>query len=238
MVERKRLPKGSHGLSNRELLPVELGGKTYEFKWDARCRVCAGGDKLVLVVNKMLTEGYSYSHIARQVSPLAERPINYNSIRNHLIKHLPAKSAAIRAIIEERSQKMQQDFIEGTSNLVTPYTFAEVMMKKSFDNLVQNGTVVTPKEGLEAAKILNNFIREEEGVSDLSQAITQLNKIISAVREVVPPEMFDKIISKVKANAPLSVEAKRWDEDDVLEEDAEGDGAFDPHEDSDRDEEF
>ena len=214
------------GLSNKDLLPVELGGHTYEFKFDSRCRVCQSGEKVVLLVNKMLTEGYSYSVIADKVQPLVSKNISYGSIRSHLVSHLPAKAAAIRTIIEDRSKKMQQDFIEGTSNLISPYVLAEVMMKKSFDNIVSNGTVITPKEGLEAAKVLNTFIREEEGQSDLSQAVNQLNKIITAVREVVPPEMFEKIINHIQSDSPLPIEAKA--ELLLEDENEEPDGEFDP----------
>lgn len=216
----KKIPR----VDNKNLLPVELNGVRYDFKYDARCRVCAAGEKIVLTVNTMLTQGYSYSSIAKSVQPIIGKPLSYNSIRTHNLNHLPARSAAIRSVIEERSKKMQKDFIEGTANLISPYVYAEIMMKKAFEELVESGTKVTPKEGLEAAKLLNTFIQQEEGQSDVSQAINQLNKIITAVRAIVPPEMFEQIINQIQSNeAPAMITA----EAEVIDE-PEGEEEFDP----------
>lgn len=203
--------------SREELLPVELNGRNYDLVFDQHCPVCRLGPEGVHVVNKMLTEGFTYRDISNHVFELSlpngPHRLRTKTIQQHFEKHLPAKSAAVRTIIEHRATQMQQDFIEGTENLVSPYIYAEVLMQKAFYELAENKTPITPKEGMEAAKLLHQFRKEEAGSSDMAEALSQLNKIISAVRDVVPPQMFSEIIDKIQGNQiAATVDAEEDDE--------------------------
>lgn len=213
-------------IGRNDLLPIQLGGKNYEFKYEQRCHVCTAGDQVVRAVNRMLVEGYPYRDILKYIEPLNEeltRQISYSSLRNHWAKHMPQRDAAVRAIVERRSQQMQKDFIEGTQSLIDPYVYAEVMVRKSFEELVKPGTRITPKEGLEAAKVLNEFMKQESEQVDISNAISQLNQIITAVRSVVPPEMYTKIIQQIQSGrVPGTIDAELVRADQEDEEDYEG----------------
>lgn len=207
-----------------EMTPLELDGHTYTFKYEPRCAVCTAGREVVSTVNKMLVEGSTYTAIARHINPGLTRKITYASIRIHSIRHMPPQSAAVRAIIERRSQQMHQDFVEGTNNLITPYIYAEVTLKKAFDSMVKLGTQVSVKEGLDAAKILNEFTKEEQGQADITAAMSQLNQIITAVRTTVPPEMYAKIIKQLQSgNSQADVV-----EAEVVREDENENDVFDP----------
>lgn len=201
-----------------ELLPVELNGRNYEIHFDPRCGVCRLGSDGVLMVNRMLTEGFTYRDIIKQVQSLdiPNKPKNVTSqaVRNHYENHLPAKSAAVRTIIEQRAAKMQQNFIEGTENLVSPYIYAEVMMQKAFHDMVDSNEKITAKDGIEAAKLLHQFTKEEQSNADVAEAYAQLNRIIGAVRDIVPQDMFSKIINRVQnGNQIEQVESEPDDED-------------------------
>lgn len=222
----------------QELLPVELNGRNYDLIYDPRCRVCRLGPDGVHVVNKMLTEGFTYRDISKQVQildiPNGPHRLATSQIQSHFEKHLPAKSAAVRTILEHRAAQMQKDFIEGTENLVTPYVYAEVMMQKAFQDMATSSHAISPKDGIEAAKILHQFNKEEASNSDMAEALSQLNKIISAVRDVVPAQMFTQIIDKIQGNQiTTTVDAEESDEEevDLIDEDEESEYEVDDTED-------
>lgn len=206
----------------QELLPVELNGRNYDLIYDPRCRVCRLGPDGVHVVNKMLAEGFTYRDIAKQVQnldiPNGPHKLTTDQIRTHFEKHLPAKTGAVRTIIEHRAAQMQKDFIEGTENLVSPYVYAEVLLQKAFQDMATSRDAITPKDGIEAAKLIHQFNKEEASNSDMAEALSQLNKIISAVRDVVPPEMFSQIISKIEGNEITNTTIDAVEEDDDEEE--------------------
>jgi hypothetical protein len=214
----------------QELLPVELNGRNYDLIFDPRCRVCRLGSDGVLLVNRMLTEGFTYSDIAKQVRnvniPNGPHRLTTAQIQDHWEKHLPAKNAAVRTIIEARAAQMQEDFVEGTQNLLSPYVYAKVMMDRAYYDMVDNNMPISPKEGIEAAKLLHQFEKEEANSSDMAEAMAQLNRIIGAVRDIVPAEMFSKIIDRVQnPNGSITVEARNVpdedDEDDYDDEEKE-----------------
>lgn len=180
----------------KDLLPVELDGRSYEFKYEPRCRVCNAGEQFVEMVNRMLVDGMTYSDIHRLSVAADGRPrkVTYDSIRTHAIYHMPMKAAAVRKILEERAKRTQKNFIEGTQNILDEVVYSEVMMKKAFQRLTQDEVSVTPMEGLAAAKALREFISDEEGALDAAAAVSQLNKIINAVKQVVPVAMWQEIV--------------------------------------------
>lgn len=195
-------------ISSAELLPVELNGKNYNFKYEPRCRVCTAGPEITSLVNRMLTQGVTYMQIFHKMQTLEEPPpaeITYNSIRTHSQRHLPERAAAIRTIVEERSAQRSIDFVEGTTNLITPQILAEVMVKRGFENIVADSTVVTPVEALAAAKVMSEFAKDEQGQMDVVQAFAQLNRIINAVKQVCPPEMWKEIVLHIQSEAPTAL---------------------------------
>jgi hypothetical protein len=191
-----------------DLLPVQLNGKNYDFKYEPRCRVCTAGDNTVATVNRLLTQGYTYTQVInsiREANETLPNKITYNSIRTHSQRHLPERSAAIRTIVEERSAQRAADFVEGVTNLITPQILAEAIVKKGFENVVYEGTVITPLEALTAAKVMNDFTKDEQGQMDVTQAFAQLNRIIAAVKAVCPPEMWQEIVVQIQAETPTSL---------------------------------
>jgi hypothetical protein len=182
-----------------ELLPVQVGGTSYEFKYSTRCRVCNSRPELLSLINQMLINGETYSETYRRAvtHDRRKRPITFNSVYTHGNRHLPATSAAVRKAIEERSARLNRDFVEGTENLVDEYVFADVMVKKAFEQLSAEGAQVSARDGLEAAKFLHQMkIGESEG-STLTSVLAQLSQIIEAVRTTVPESMYETILEKL-----------------------------------------
>jgi hypothetical protein len=229
MPGRRRTPQQERN----EILPVQHGGVNYEFKYEPRCRVCNGGPELTALVNKMLINGETYTstyNFAVQVDT-RKKPITFHSVYVHGQKHMPSTAAVVRRTMERRAQKMGQDFMEGAQSLVSEVVYAETMMKKAFEALHDPDTVVSARDGLEAAKTLRQFTIDEEEAGSLSGVLAQLNEIIEAVRAEVPPEMWQRIVTRLNGPTPTAIV-----ESQVIQEDDEDDEPFNPVEtDLDRD---
>jgi len=195
----QRYSRETEQRQRNDLLPVQVGGNNYEFKYSAHCRVCNSRPDLLSMINKMLLNGESYSETFRQASKhdRRKRPISFNSVYTHGTKHLPSSSAAVRKIIEERSAQMGRDFIEGTQNLLDEYVFSEVMMSKAFQQFAAENAEVSARDGLEAAKFLHQIKMGETEGSSLTSVLAQLSQIIEAVRTTVPEAMYEEILEKM-----------------------------------------
>lgn len=182
-----------------ELIPVQIGGDSYEFKYSTKCRVCTADPELLSDINSMIVNGETYTTIFHEARPMdkRQRPITYNSVYTHGQRHVPSASKAVRRIIEQRSERMNRDFIEGTENLLDEYIYSEVLMTKAFEKLTAEGTEVTPKDGLEAAKFLHQIKSGESEGQNLTAVLSQLSEIISAVRATVPEYMYSQILDKM-----------------------------------------
>lgn len=214
-----------------DLLPVEAGGNNYDFKYERRCRVCSAGTGVLELVNSLLASGSTYRDVLRALDVFNEtkeksRKISYSSIRNHQKRHMPFEAQAIRDIVERRAEKEQKDFVDGYGTIITPASYAEVMMQKGFESLVSGGAIITPREGLQAARTLHSFTRgETEGQIDAATAIAQLNRIINAVKRVATGEQIEKIVALLEEESFVDaieeedrvVDAEEFDEDDIEE---------------------
>lgn len=210
--------------ARNHLVPVEIGGENYQFKYEPRCRVCNGGPELVALVNKLLINGESYTGAYRFAKQFdyREKPISFQSVYKHGKAHMPSTADVVRRTIERRSQRLGQDFIEGTDNLVSEAVYAEVMMRKAFELMNRSDVEISPRDGLEAAKTLRVLTADEDDAGSLASVLMQLNQIIEAVRAVVPPNMWTEIVARLDSEHQPSLTAVPAE---VVEDD---DEAFDP----------
>ncbi len=203
-----------------------------------RCAVCNAGEEIVSFVNRLVVGGSTYAEAYRALSAInearttADQPeISYQSVMRHGRDHLPARSAAVREIIERRARAAQLDVEEGTANIITTAAYAEAMMTKAFQDM---STVdVTPAEGLQAARFLNQLMMAERGSVGLETAFAELGYLIEAVKEVVPQALWPLITAKIdEKRGSRIIDAEVADEFDPGEQPEE---EFDP---VDEDEDF
>src|SRR3954466_8014602 len=182
-----------------DLIPVQIGGESYEFKYSTKCRVCTADPEVLSEINGMIVGACTYTTVYREAREMDKRsrPITYNSVYTHGQRHVPSASKAVRRIIEERSERMNRDFVEGTKNLLDEYIYSEVVMSKAFEGLTAEGAQVSTKDGLEAAKFLHQIKTGESEGQNLTAVLTQLSEIISAVRATVPEYMYSEILEKL-----------------------------------------
>jgi len=168
-----------------------------------RCAVCNAGEEVVAYVNRLIVSGSTYAEAHRALAAINESraatdqpEIGYQSVMRHGREHLPVRHAAVREIIERRARIAQLDVEEGTANILTTAAYAEAMMTKAFQDM---STVdVTPAEGLQAAKFLNQLLMAERGNVGLETAFAELGYLIEAVKEAVPQQYWGVITALIE----------------------------------------
>lgn len=168
-----------------------------------RCVLCNAGAEIVVFVNRLIVGGATYAEAHRALSAINEArvasgnpEISYQTVLRHGRDHLPAKSAAIREIVERRARAVQLDVEEGTASIITTAAYAEAMMTKAMQEMSE--VAVSPSDGLQAAKFLNQLLTAERGNVGLETAFAELGYLIEAVKEAVPQQYWSAIMSKIE----------------------------------------
>lgn len=180
--------------------------RLYIFRPESRCKVCMSSAGAT--VNKMLAHAMTYADILRALEPIneikpKEEQISYNSIYHHAKKHFPVEQAAqavYRRMVEKRAEEYGMDYVRGVEGALTPIAYVDVVMRKGFETLVSNETVVDVETGLRAAEKLHNMTRDAESSGDMATLMLKTNKLVEAVKSTVPEEMWPEILAKIEGD--------------------------------------
>jgi hypothetical protein len=108
-------------------------------------------------------------------------------------RHFPVQQVAratYREILERRAKENSVDFIEGVATAITPLAFLETVMVKGYQTLVEEGTTVSYRDGMEAALKLNEIARKDGGAIDRARMLADMGRIIEVVRTFIPSERW------------------------------------------------
>lgn len=176
---------------------------------EPRCRICRN-DTARHQVNTMLAQGQSYASILRALEDhnrhLHRRDrITIDSVRNHTARHFPVQNiarAAYREVLERRAKDNGVDFINATGTAITTLAFLETMMVRGYETLIDDNTIVTPMEGMRAALKLHELQRRDTNPSgEITRMSAQMDRIITAIREVVPEDLWPLILDRLDDSA-------------------------------------
>ena len=138
--------------------------------------------------------------------------------------------------MEDRAKENEQNFIEGTTTALNAMSYLETMMVKAYKKLTdENFDNVSVELGMTAALKLNELTRKDAGLAEAAKAMNEMNRIIAAVKEVVPERYYNQILARLEATESMGgsvIEAEV-----ALEEEAEEEEAFDPEIDDDEEDE-
>lgn len=201
---------------------------------ETRCRICME-DATRVLVNKLLAHGLTFATILTILEPVNKtrkknNKINRNSLYNHQSNHFnvqePAR-AVYRTILQKRAKESEIDFVKGIGHAVDFYSYLETVMVKGYAQLTSELDNVTVEMGMTAAMKLHEMTKKDAGVQQAAEQQYQMNKIISAVKEVVPEQYFSAILARINGNeldeTVLDVEVESDDEgfDPVVADDDE-----------------
>ena len=210
----------------------EEGKLKLEVKIEPRCRVCQDPSTRILV-NNLLARMHSYRDVHQilgtSINPARKKqgrgPITQRIIKHHAEQHFALDNpswAIYRSIGLKREMQLGRDYENGIGETVTHLAFLETVMQRAHEHLIQPTTVVTVGEGMTAAARLAEIERRSTGEMQHAEMMAEVHRIISAVKEVVPPQMWDAISAKVNSDQPIAVPALTARVEEVI------DDVFDP----------
>ena len=219
---------------------TDLAPRINGFHLEPRCGVCRN-EQVRREVNDLLATEASYAHVVRALGEHNAKcdrrdQVTIDSVRNHCARHFPVQQVAratYRDILERRAEQNRVDFVNGVATALTPLAFFEIVMNKAFRNLVDDTTEVSVDTGLRAAEKLQFFLDRRDPRADIAELGAQVNRIVGAVKAVVPEQMWGDIIEKLdqQQQDPETIDADTEDFDD-------GEDGYDPTEFAEEDDEF
>ncbi len=174
----------------------------------ARCHVCCEPESY-RHVNKLIASGYTNRSIvescdginARRKENGDNRLINAKGVWVHRQRHFnvddPAQSI-YREIAERRALEADRDYINGVGHILTPYAVMETIMVKGYAGVATQYTPITVMETLAAAAKLQEFASKDAGTRKMADLVMQMDRIVTAMMEVVPEEYHQAILAKVE----------------------------------------
>ena len=168
-----------------------------EVRPEPRCRVCRDEQTRVLV-NKLLAHGLTLKDINDVITPLnRDKPhrerVNINNLREHRKRHFDVQrpaNAVYRAIVEKRARELNLDFETGIGTAVTHLAYLDTMIAKGYETLVNEDTVISPRDGLDAAMKRNELVRQDAGAVEQARMMAEMDRVIAVVKEVCTPEQL------------------------------------------------
>ncbi len=199
---------------------------------ETRCRVCQDENSRQLV-NRLLSHGISYSEIVGILEPVNKlrrknNKISYNSVWTHARRHFnvqePAR-ALYRTILERRAKEVEAEYVQGVGHHVNALSYLETVMVKGYQELVSENQNVSVEQGMTAALKLNRLLKDETTSAHAAEQLQQMNKIIAAVKEVVPEKYYNQILAKLEDTdiGALDVEEEVIDAEEVADFDPDDD---------------
>lgn len=221
--------------STQDLLSEEIDGELYLYKSSPRCKICSTSDDLKNIIDSLILYPKPYAEVLRAIEPLMDKlgitdekdRINYENIRNHQLRHLPFEKRLVREVVERRAREKNRSILDAGDRLLTAEAFYEVIVAKGWEPIAQGLETPTLTQTMQAMEMLQKL--EKEGMDNYrpEDLINQLDMILQAIREVLPPDMKEALFNKIEeyqtgmaAKKPKKLKEADIDlEEDYLDED-------------------
>lgn len=212
MPEFKKKPKGE---KPKQVEPSDQLPQIIE----SRCKVCQHPDRRA--IDRLIAAGSSYSEVERLFE------VDRRSVSNHAHKHLRYEEGAIRRIIEREAERLSENYEQGVQGALARRVYLESALKQAQDSLLNGDVTVEPKDAVNIVGMLEQMDAQTNGII-VDQIRMQFNAILTAINEVIPPELQKKIAKRAKEIAEsdgqeaIAIEFEpKVIEAEVVEEDSE-----------------
>jgi len=196
---------------------------------EPRCKICSDPN-LRRLVNKLLALGLTRASVVAALEPLnalRESPISWRNVHDHQTRHFDVGGSAQRVyddIVRRRAAEAGlEDFEDALGVAVNVKSFYEIMMVKGLSTLMAEETIVSPAEGAVAAAKLYELERKESGSVQVAEIMARQNKIIAAVRDIMPPELIPAFMARLRGQDAPPLDVEVVDSTEVEEFDPGGD---------------
>lgn len=181
-----------------------------EYRADPRCHVCSAPDRDVPngwairnLIDDLLLVPKSYAAILRLIEPLTDAwpedaRISRHSLARHSRNHLQWEKAAARQIAERNAQQAGK-LDEASERMLVAQAVLEAVQQRGYEALASGEITPSVRDTLAATSALREIEREAEGQFTVAEAFSQLDTVIQIMRETVPVEFHETILSRLEA---------------------------------------
>lgn len=159
---------------------------------EPRCSVCKS--RFRRTIDQLLVMGVPFAEIARQFET---EGINRRSLSNHKRRHLSIEQAAIRQVIEEKAKQIGEDVDHTRRSLLTRKGYMEIAMMKSYQGIIDGTIVPEPRDVVHMIALMEKMEKDTTS-AQVDEMMRDFNAFTQAVKEVAPPDMYDKILYNFK----------------------------------------
>ena len=220
--------------TTEELLSEEIDGELYLYKRSGQCKICNTSDDLRSIIDSLLLFPKSYKEVLRAIQPLQEKlnipedeRINYENIRNHQKKHLPFEKAMVRETVERRAREKNISILNAGERMLTAEAFYEVILAKGWEEIAMGYNKPTLTQTMHAMEMLRTIEREEKGDYRPEELINQLDTILLAIRDVLPPGMKEELFRKIEEYQGIDVKKRKQSKKPAELEESDEEGYID-----------
>lgn len=177
-----------------------------------QCRVCRAEAVLVPELGKNIRQIVEDTYLLcrgvratfRLVEPYNDllpddRPITEESVYNHTKRHLPLEQQLMQQVAEKRALK---NLVDAEGTFLTAEAFMEAVAVKAWQMLVTGKAEVDLGLGMQAILALKALEDQAKGDQDLAELEAKLDGWMAAVRHVVPPEMWGRVLEVWSGKIP------------------------------------
>jgi hypothetical protein len=196
---------------DRAVLAAAIAANAPPVKSEGRCTICQSSHRLW--VERQLIRGIAYTAIAKSI-PGVNVDTFRRALPKHYKEHMDLEGAQVRAILEEESDLLQQNYEEGVKGAFTYRAALDVMIRKGYSDVLDDITTVEPKDIIKFMELADKM-NGASATRMVEEARAAVNIFMEAIRNVFTDNLDRDMADFLSAG--IVKEVKRLREQNELE---------------------
>lgn len=163
---------------------------------EPRCHVCTSQWRQY--IEYCIIKGYSDEYIANSVPPEEGKPKpSRKSVKGHYKEHMRIDQTVVRAELEEEADLLRQNVERGAKGALTNRGVLQVLVRKVYDDMLNNVVTAEPKDLIQTIKLLNEM-ETDTAVTKVEETEGMMRIFLKAIQTVCSPEQQGEIQAEVR----------------------------------------
>lgn len=177
------------------LASVEVGGQSFAYKIESRCRVCSSSHRLD--VERALATGLPYQRIGDMFGE--PDGINARGVKAHVERgHMPVNAPAVLAVAKARSEEVSEAISPLIRSAAANLSFAHAVVDRVRGRLQSGEVQPSVRDGLAAMRLIAEC-EARSGPADVSEWQTEVIALLDAVQAIMTTAQFDDLATRLNA---------------------------------------
>jgi hypothetical protein len=187
------------------LASIDVGGQTFPYKTESRCRVCSSRRRLD--VERALVKGMTYAHIAETFGEPGG--INARGVKTHVQRgHVPLNAPAVLAVAKARSDEVIEVITPLIRGAAANLSFAHAVVDRVRVRMESGEVQPSVRDGLAAMKLIMEC-EAGSGPADVGEWQSEFIAVFDVVKEIMTPEQFAEMGDRLDARSRERESAQR-----------------------------